>query len=93
MPLTWSLWNVEYKGKRVGIRRDGTVHLNRASVPPECAPTHPDFPSPFSLKDDDTAIEDWNRIGASTGAFKHVEGWEPIVRQVIKSTPNRETTD
>ncbi|KAJ0304936.1 hypothetical protein COL5a_004422 [Colletotrichum fioriniae] len=44
-------------------------------------------------RDEGAAVEDWNRIADSTGAFKYVEGWAPIVHEVIKSTPNNQATD
>lgn len=44
-------------------------------------------------RDDDSAVEDWNRIVDSRGALRYVEGWAPIVHEVIKSTPNNEATE
>ncbi|KAJ0115630.1 FAD-dependent monooxygenase fsr3 [Diaporthe amygdali] len=44
-------------------------------------------------RDEDYAVEDWNRVVDSRGALRYVQGWAPIVHEVIKSTPNSEATD
>jgi 2-polyprenyl-6-methoxyphenol hydroxylase-like FAD-dependent oxidoreductase len=43
--------------------------------------------------DDGSAIEDWNRVVNADGALQYVQGWAPIVHDIIKSTPNNEATD
>ncbi|KAF4872092.1 FAD-dependent monooxygenase fsr3 [Colletotrichum siamense] len=44
-------------------------------------------------RDEDSAVEDWNRVVDSRGALRYVQDWAPIVHEVIKSTPNNEATD
>ncbi|KAL2884290.1 hypothetical protein SGCOL_000231 [Colletotrichum sp. CLE4] len=44
-------------------------------------------------RDDDAAVEDWNRVVDSTGAIKYVKEWALIVHEVIKLTPNNQATD
>ncbi|KAH6613955.1 hypothetical protein C7974DRAFT_344738 [Boeremia exigua] len=48
----------------------------------------------LTCKDENsTATETWSRTTTTDKALKAVEGWDPLVTEIIKSTPNNEVLD
>ncbi|KAB8074419.1 hypothetical protein BDV29DRAFT_190994 [Aspergillus leporis] len=43
--------------------------------------------------DDHGAEEDWDKIVPTDKALQYIDGWEPVLAEVVKATPNNRCTD
>jgi hypothetical protein len=45
------------------------------------------------MQDDHGAEEDWDKIVPTDKALQYIDGWEPVLAEVVKATPNNRCTD